>query len=272
MTVNFGYDGAAENVRGPGRTRDWWLDAKGRPALATTVECNIEVLHYLDPKTGQWRKLTAGDACLRDQEAVTPRGFVAMRSTTPFVLVESWSDRQPSVFLLYNRDTAKLSKVGESRPAIPASRMGQQALVHATARDGHPIPTWVTLPNKSSGKKLPMLVLGHGGCYVRNASRWNADSRFLAPRGYVVLERAFRGSTGYGTAHVHGGWKPWGLAMQDDIADAARWAIAEGIADPQRICIAGASFGAHATLMGLIRDPRSAVEKFLQKKIGKGGE
>ena len=101
-----------------------------------------------------------------------------------------------------------------------------------------------------------MVVVVHGGPYVRGYEwRWSADSLFLASRGYVVLEPEYRGSTGYGEAHFRAGWKQWGLAMQDDIADATRWAIAEGIADPQRICIAGASYGGYATLMGLIRDP-----------------
>ena len=67
--------------------------------------------------------------------------------------------------------------------------------------------------------------------------------------------RTIRGSTGYGDAHYKAGWKQWGLKMQDDIADGARWAIAKGHADPQRICIAGASYGGYSTLMGLVNDP-----------------
>jgi dipeptidyl aminopeptidase/acylaminoacyl peptidase len=70
-----------------------------------------------------------------------------------------------------------------------------------------------------------------------------------------VLEPEFRGSTGFGARHFTAGWKQWGLAMQDDLADGARWAIAQGIAAPGRICIAGASYGGYATLMGLARDP-----------------
>ncbi len=101
-----------------------------------------------------------------------------------------------------------------------------------------------------------MVVLVHGGPYVRGRQwGWDSESQFLASRGYLVLEPEFRGSTGYGEAHFRAGWKQWGLAMQDDIADAARWAIAQGLADPQRICIAGASYGGYAALMGLIRDP-----------------
>ena len=340
-----------ETVQGPGHTREWWLDARGRPALATTVENNVEALHYLDPKDGRWRKLATSDAYLGGEASITPVGFapdgglyvasrgkrdkyalfaydlgagkvaaqplvdldeydfsgalvtsatrllgvrytldseavawfdpgmkaaqeavdkllpgrvnalsVGVRSATPFVLVESWSDRQPPVFLLFNRDSGKLSKVGDSRPAIAPSKMAAQALVQVKARDGRTIPAWVTLPNdsngKGAGKKLPMVVLVHGGPYVRGGEwQWSADSQFLASRGYAVLQPEYRGSTGFGADHFRAGWKQWGLAMQDDIADATRWAIAEGIADPQRICIAGASYGGYATLMGLIRDP-----------------
>jgi dipeptidyl aminopeptidase/acylaminoacyl peptidase len=84
---------------------------------------------------------------------------------------------------------------------------------------------------------------------------WHPQAQFLASRGYAVLEPEYRGSTGYGFRHYRAGWKQWGRAMQDDIADGATWAIAEGIVDPRRICIAGASYGGYAALMGLINDP-----------------
>lgn len=331
----------------PGKPHGWWLDAKGRPALATTVEDNVETLHYLDPKDGHWRKLATTDAFLGGAGSFTPLGFapdgrlyvvsrqgrdknavfafdltsgkmaerplldldeydftgglvmnsarllglrytadtvgtawfdpamqqvqaaidkllpgrvnvlsVGTRSDTPFVLVASWSDRQPATFLLYDRETGKLAKLGDSHPAIDPARMAALDMAMIKARDGRRIPVWVTTPNDSAGKKLPMVVLVHGGPYVRGRDwRWDGETQFLASRGYLVIEPEFRGSTGYGEAHFRAGWKQWGLAMQDDIADAARWAIAEGKADPQRICIAGASYGGYATLMGLIRDP-----------------
>lgn len=181
---------------------------------------------------------------------------VGTRAATPYVLVDSWSDRQPSVYLIYNRDTGKMFKIGEARPAIAPARMAAQELVTFKARDGRTIPTWVTVPDAAKGRKAPMVVLVHGGPYVRGHElSWNADSQFLASRGYVVLEPEFRGSTGFGFSHFRAGWKQWGLGMQDDIADATRWAIGQGIADPKRICIAGASYGGYATLMGLVRDP-----------------
>ena len=81
------------------------------------------------------------------------------------------------------------------------------------------------------------------------------DAQFLASRGYVVIEPEFRGSSGYGSALYRAGWRQWGRAMQDDVADALAWAVGKGMADPAKVCIAGASYGGYATLMGLARDP-----------------
>jgi dipeptidyl aminopeptidase/acylaminoacyl peptidase len=135
--------------------------------------------------------------------------------------------------------------------------MGRQTLVHYKARDGQDIPAWLTLPNgKQTGQHLPLVVLVHGGPFARGAAwEWNAEAQFLASRGYAVLAPEYRGSQGFGERHFKLGWKQWGLAMQDDLADGARWAIAQGTADARRICIAGAGYGGYATLMGLAKDP-----------------
>ncbi|MDB5959165.1 MAG: dipeptidyl aminopeptidase [Massilia sp.] len=189
---------------------------------------------------------------------------VAPRAQTPWVLVQSHSDVQPRVTLLFNSATDTFNKVGDSHGKIDPARMGRQDLVHYKARDGRMIPAWLTLPKEAgdsgtgnhAGKNLPMVVLVHGGPYTRGASwGWDAEVQFLASRGYAVLQPEFRGSTGFGFDHFRAGWKQWGLAMQNDIADGTRWAIAGGVADPKRICIAGASYGGYATLMGLVNDP-----------------
>ncbi|MYN06459.1 S9 family peptidase [Pseudoduganella aquatica] len=177
------------------------------------------------------------------------------RPETPNLLVESYSDVQPRVFMLYNSANRQLSKIGASRPQIRPGQMGKQDLVTYAARDGLQIPAWLTLPH-GKDKNLPMVVLVHGGPFVRGGQwGWRPDVQFLASRGYAVLEPEYRGSTGFGEAHFKAGWKQWGLKMQDDIADGTRWAIAQGIADGKRICIAGASYGGYATLMGLVNNP-----------------
>ncbi len=177
-------------------------------------------------------------------------------AATPWLLVVSWSDRQPPLYALYDRANGKLTQVGKARAGIDPARMAAQDLVRFPARDGLTIPAWLTIPGQARGKRLPLVVLVHGGPYVRGETwGWDAPTQFLASRGYAVLAPEFRGSTGFGRQHFRAGWKQWGLAMQDDLADAARWAVAQGIADPDRICIAGASYGGYAALMGVIKDP-----------------
>jgi dipeptidyl aminopeptidase/acylaminoacyl peptidase len=77
----------------------------------------------------------------------------------------------------------------------------------------------------------------------------------LASRGYAVLQVNFRGSGNYGRAFLRSGYKQWGATMQDDLTDATRWAIKEGIADSSRICIYGSSYGGYAALMGAVKEP-----------------
>ncbi|MEO5735236.1 MAG: prolyl oligopeptidase family serine peptidase [Rubrivivax sp.] len=178
------------------------------------------------------------------------------------VLVSSWSDRDPGDVWLWrasgpNPAEATWRKVGALRPAIDPRRMATLDLHRIKARDGQDLPVWVTTPAGAvKGQPLPTVVLVHGGPWVRGVSwRWAADAQFLASRGYLVIEPEFRGSTGYGFRHLQAGFKQWGQAMQDDVADATRWAAQAAGADPKRICIAGASYGGYSTLMGLVRDP-----------------
>ncbi|MES2037287.1 MAG: alpha/beta fold hydrolase [Pseudomonadota bacterium] len=175
---------------------------------------------------------------------------------TNIALVYSYSDIAPGAWQLFDFNTGKLTRLGVSKPEIKPEQMAEKEMLNYAARDGMQIPVNLTLPKNSNGKNLPTVVLVHGGPYVRgNHWSWNPQAQFLASRGYVVVEPDYRGSTGYGSKHFRAGIKQWGLAMQDDIADAAKWAVAKGYADPKRICIAGASYGGYATLMGLIKDP-----------------
>jgi dipeptidyl aminopeptidase/acylaminoacyl peptidase len=180
---------------------------------------------------------------------------VAVRPETPWVLVESYSDTTPTTFLLFNTDTKDYRKIGSMRPRIKPDQMGHQQSLRYKARDGLEIPALLTLPPGVPAQKLPLVIMVHGGPFVHgNSWGWDAETQFLASRGYAVLEPAYRGSTGFGYNHFRAGWKQWGLAMQDDLADGAKWAIAKGIADPKRICIAGASYGGYAAMMGLVND------------------
>jgi dipeptidyl aminopeptidase/acylaminoacyl peptidase len=162
----------------------------------------------------------------------------------------------PGTFMLFNTQTGKFTMLGASMRGIDSKQMAHTELHRYKARDGMEIPAWLTLPRKPSQKNLPLIVLVHGGPGIRGGNwEWDAGVQFLASRGYAVLQPEFRGSEGFGFRHFAAGWKQWGLAMQTDLSDAARWAVAKGIADPARICIGGSGYGGYATLMGLITEP-----------------
>jgi acetyl esterase/lipase len=177
--------------------------------------------------------------------------------STRFLVVRSSSDRQPGEFYLFDRDKASLERIAQARPWITEAAQGRRSFHRVAARDGLSLPVYLTRPaDGAAGQRLPAVVLVHGGPWVRGHDlAWNAEAQFLASRGYLVIETEYRGSTGYGFAHFRAGWKQWGAAMQDDLADAAGWAVAQGFADPQRIAIVGGSYGGYAALMGPIRHP-----------------
>jgi dipeptidyl aminopeptidase/acylaminoacyl peptidase len=232
------------------------FDFSGTPVY---VEDKLVGIHYLaDGHSTVWFDAAMKDA-QKKVDALMPGTTNLItpprHPQTPWVLVRSSSDRQPANYLVFNTSSGELAMLGSSHPAIKPADMGQEDLMHFKARDGMSIPAWLTLP-KAGGKKLPMVVMVHGGPYVRGSAwGWDPDSQFLASRGYAVLEPEFRGSTGYGSKLFSAGRKQWGLAMQDDLADAVKWAVAQGIADPNRVCIMGGSYGGYATLMGLVKDP-----------------
>lgn len=158
----------------------------------------------------------------------------------------------------YLLDTEKLSVdfLFSSRIWLDPNKMSHMQPVQFKARDGMPLHGYLTIPKESSGKNLPLVVIVHGGPHgVRD--HWNFDSevQLLASRGYATLQVNYRGSGGYGESFEKAGYLKWGTAMQDDVTDATLWAIKKGVADPDRICLYGASYGGYATLQGLVREP-----------------
>ena len=172
------------------------------------------------------------------------------------VLVSSYSDQDPGRYYLFDSSKKQLEQVAVSRPWIDPARMAQTDFIRYAARDGLSIPAMLTLPPGSAKKNLPLVVLHYGGPWVR-AIHWRFDPhvQFLASRGYAVLLPAPRASTGYGFKHFRAGFKQWGMAMQDDLTDGVRYLVAQGLVDPKRVCIAGASYGGYAAMQGLVKEP-----------------
>lgn len=174
------------------------------------------------------------------------------------VLVRSYSDRDPGQLLLHTKANGQWRRLSLMRPGIEPAQMARTGLQRIRARDGRDLPLWITGQKKGAdGKPLaqPAIVMVHGGPWSRGGYwQWEPMRQFLASRGYVVIEPEFRGSEGYGLAHLKAGFKQWGQTMQDDVADALLWAQKEGWAS-NKACIAGASYGGYSTLMGLIKHP-----------------
>jgi dipeptidyl aminopeptidase/acylaminoacyl peptidase len=173
------------------------------------------------------------------------------------IIVHVSSDRNPGEFHLYDAVANTTTFLLASQPWISAERMAEVAPIKLEARDGMPLHGYLTRPRGSeNGSNLPLVVLVHGGPYGEHDSwEYDATVQTLASRGYAVLQINYRGSGGYGAAFVEAGLRQWGGAMQDDVTDATRWTIAQGIADPQRICIFGNSYGGYAALMGAEKEP-----------------
>ena len=170
-------------------------------------------------------------------------------------LVWTGTASDPGSYYLYDRASEQLTRVATPYEALRGKQLSPVQVVSYKARDGLEIPTYLTLPAGREPKNLPLVLLPHGGPHVRDSWGFDYWVQFLANRGYAVLQPNFRGSAGYGVEFLKKGFGQWGAGMQDDLTDGVQWLIKEGTVDPKRICIAGASYGGYAALMGAIKTP-----------------
>ena len=164
--------------------------------------------------------------------------------------------RQPGEFYLFDTTTKAASFLLRRREGVPADA-GDVRGITVTARDGMKLHGYLTTPAGSGGRDLPLVVYPHGGPFgVHDALGYDPHVQLMAKAGYAVLQINHRGSSGYGRAYHQAGAREWGRKLQDDLTDATRWAIDQGVADADRICIYGASYGAYAALHGVATQPR----------------
>ena len=157
----------------------------------------------------------------------------------------------PGVFYLGNKKEGTLDLIAESYPELKNLPLPAKEVVNYQARDGVDIEAFLTLP-KGKKEDIPTIIFPHGGPIAADeGTGFDYWTSFFANRGYAVLQMNFRGSTGYGYEFMKAGLGEWGLKMQLDVEDATKWIIEEGIADPERICIVGGSYGGYAALMGV---------------------
>lgn len=171
------------------------------------------------------------------------------------LLVFASSAKNPGTYYLFDRGNGTLAKFADVMPWIKPEQMAEQRPIKVKARDGLLLHGYLTVPAGKEMKQLPLVVMPHGGPWLRDTFGFNPQAQFLANRGYAVLQINYRGSTGYGRDFYEKGFREVGTKMQDDIEDATRAMINKGIADPKRVAILGGSFGGYSVLMGLIRTP-----------------
>jgi dipeptidyl aminopeptidase/acylaminoacyl peptidase len=171
-------------------------------------------------------------------------------------LLRTFSDRDPGSYFLFDRKTNQAKYLLSAMSWIDPEKMASMQPFSFKARDGRTIHGYITLPPDRDGGPLPMILHPHGGPHgPRDMWGFNPEVQFLANRGYAVLQVNFRGSGGYGSEFERAGYRNWGTAMIDDMTDAVDWAIARGIADKDRICTYGASYGGYAALQSVVRNP-----------------
>jgi dipeptidyl aminopeptidase/acylaminoacyl peptidase len=171
------------------------------------------------------------------------------------MIVEAQSAHQPPTYYFLDRTTHQATKIASEYPDLAAQDLGDMKPYPYMARDGLAIDAYLTIPPGREAKNLPLVVMPHGGPDARDVIGFDWWAQFLANRGYAVFQPNYRGSTGYGRAFTDAGLHQWGLKMQDDITDGVKKLIADGVADPKRICIVGASYGGYAALAGATFTP-----------------
>jgi dipeptidyl aminopeptidase/acylaminoacyl peptidase len=222
-------------------------DATGR-LMAIRYRQGPQRYQFFDPdRAAAWRKVAGGFRGKR----------LTLTSWTPdfrrlVLYVEG--DRDPGSYYVVDMATLKADEFLLAYPSIPPEAVAPVRTVTYKAADGLPIEAVLTLPVGREAKGLPLVVLPHGGPASHDEPVFDWWSQAIASRGYAVLQPNFRGSTGYGRAFSQKGYGEWGRKMQTDLSDGVRHLADQGMIDPKRVCIVGASYGGYAALAGATLD------------------
>jgi dipeptidyl aminopeptidase/acylaminoacyl peptidase len=266
----------------------YWLDSRGRDTAAVVAHDlesgRVQVLAedpradfttlLLDPVTQRpvaaaatfertrWRVLDPdyeGDFSYLTRRSSGDLAITGMSRDRRHWIVAYLHDNAPLEYFHYDRDGRRARRLFSSTRALEGAPLVAMEPVIIPARDGLELVSYLSRPrNARPGTRLPMVLLVHGGPWSRDVWWLYPEHQWLANRGYAVLSVNFRGSTGFGKAFVNAANLEWAGRMHDDLIDAVDWAVAAGIADPDRVAIMGTSYGGYSALVGLTFTP----EKF----------
>ena len=172
-------------------------------------------------------------------------------------IVTAGGSSTPDAHYTYDRAAKKLTLLFDEGEGLRGYRLAEVRPVVIRSREGRRMVSYLTIPPGTSGKNLPLILAVHGGPWSRDSSFFQPQVQFLANRGYAVLQVNHRGSTGFGLAYYNAGNGEVGQGMVDDLLDAVRWAVKEGVADPKRIVAYGGSMGAYHILHAVAREPET---------------
>jgi dipeptidyl aminopeptidase/acylaminoacyl peptidase len=223
------------------------LDREHR-LLGVTYDTDRPFFHVTDPSTEQ---------LLNAVKSALPGAFVAVASSTRdnrLFILRTMSDIDPGTYYLYDLSKGVLRRIASSYPDLDMKSLGRMQAIDYAARDGTTIPGYLTVPPGKRPENLPLIVLPHGGPEARDYWEFDFLRAFLVSRGYAVLQMNFRGSSGYGDQWRAASRQDWGGLPYSDVTDGARWAIKQGIADPQRLCVVGWSYGGYVALLSAVRN------------------
>lgn len=218
---------------------------------------DISAIRYTDQYYHDaWTDPRVRDLQAAVDAAVAPRRaeILSWNTARTRFLIAVGSPSASGALYYWDSDYGNMQFLAWDNPQLKGQRLSPVRTVRYPARDGTAIEAILTMPRGKAERNLPLIVMPHGGPFARDAERWDWWSQYLAELGYAVIQPNYRGSSGYGTAFTKKGEGEWGLKMQDDLDDAVAWMAREGIADPKRVCMVGASYGGYAAMRAAQRN------------------
>lgn len=218
-----------------------------RQLIGIYYETDRPFVHYTDEPTRELIGL------LNDALPSTFNYITDYSEDRQAYIVKASSDVEWKYYLL-RAGSKKMFRLEVAYPELDPKTLGRMRTISYPARDGVEIPGYLTVPPGVRSEKLPLIVMPHGGPISRDSWDFDFLRAFLVSRGYAVLQMNFRGSSGYGSQWFFDAHQDWGGLTYTDITDGTQWAIKQGIADPDRVCVVGWSFGGYAALLSAVRN------------------
>jgi dipeptidyl aminopeptidase/acylaminoacyl peptidase len=233
--------------------------------ILTDPATNEPVAYNVNHLKSAWFALTPQTEA--DFEVISRelQGSLSIVSTTHDMsrwVIHNDATDEAGAYYIYDRPSASVSQMLVTQPELTRYDLAPMQAVVIKARDGLDLVSYLTLPPGSDSDRdgrpdapLPMVLAVHGGPWARDEYGYNSWHQWMANRGYAVLSVNYRGSTGFGKSFTRAAIREFAGKMHDDLIDGVNWAIAEEIADPEKVAITGGSYGGYATLIGVSFTP-----------------